>query len=511
MALKSFLGSRQNAITVMVFLVAFVICGIAWMRFFSVVAANPSPVRYVDYVTPEGVIAPFRQDCAGPSVIENDAVWRFCEYAPEAAAGAGELWGLARFDLVAGTAQMLWPLPEAADAQLLALGKSPQGDLAVAWGAPDLHAVYLILLEGGVVPLGVPEDAPGTIVGMAWIGDVLEIVAGDAESVTVYVNESGVWQGTRAIERPPACADAETVCTLQIAHRVDAGWRSVYAIAPRAIQDQADADVSIVAALEDGTPEPVDTIRLAELDPSQYTLDERGDLVTFGALFDRSPGNVVNWSLRAAPFVLHGGTWERVAAPQIDARFYFSDYALDDGGLRWIPGTHAPQRSWQVDQWVTLRSSGDDIFLAELNGARGDPLARNAVFSWQRGADIDVLPASDGGYWVLGPHGAYVKATADYARADGLNVVERVVRTFENFGRLDDVSVEFYREWRVLKMAAFPLVLLSLPAGYVLVFAVRQSRQRGRDWLRLLVQISAVYVLIATVFIWWFWELMNYF
>lgn len=511
MTLKTLFSSRKYTVTLIVFLIAFVICGVAWMRFFAAIAANPSPVRYVDYVTAQGTRAPFRQDCAGPSFIENDAVWRFCAYDDtQDAPGSAAQWGMVRFDLAAGEGAMLWPLDQSPDAQVLALAKSSQGDLAVAWGTPDLSAITLLRRAGGVEALGLPDAAPRTIAGLAWTGDMLEIVAGGGDDVTVHVNDSGAWQGTRAITPPDDCAAEDAVCALQMAHRTDAGWRAVYAIAPRAIVGQDDVAVQFVAALEDGTPEPVDTIALADLDPAQYRLDESGNLDALGALFDQSPGNVVNWAIRAAPFVLHGGTWERVAAPQVDASFFFSDYAIDDGGLRWIPGIRYPQRSWQVDQWVTLRSSGDDIFLAQIGGDPGPTLTRVNTFAWQARADTTLLPASGGGYWVLGPNGAYMKADISLERADGLSLTERISRAFDNFTRLDDVNGTFYREQRALKMAAFPLVLLSLPFGYVLVVLVRQSSHSHHAWL-LLLQVSALYVLVATGFFYWFWEIMDHF
>lgn len=517
MTVKTVFGSRRNILTVIIFLVAFVLCGVAWMRFFSAVVANPSPVRYVDFVTAEGTRAPFRQDCTGPSFIENDAVWRFCSYdssstllARTEATAAN--WGLVRFDLAAGEAQMLWPLPESPAAQILALGQSPAGDLAVAWGSPDLSAVYLVLREGGTLPLGVPEDAPPDLTGLAWTGETLEIVAGDADGATVYVNESGMWRSTRAITLPPDCADAENVCTLQLAHRTPEGWRMVYSIAPRAIANLDTVEVAIVAALEDGTPEPVDVLDLDDLNPDQYTLDAGGNLAAIGSLFDQAPGNVVNWSIRAAPFMLHGGTWERVVAPQIDASFYFSDYAIgDEGGLQWIPGTRYPQRSWQVDQWVTLRSSGEDIFLAEIDGDTGPTLTQTENVAWQGPTEATLLPATDGGYWVLGPNGAYMKATASFERADALSVAERVERMVANFNELDEVNTGFYREKRALKMAALPLVLLSLPLGYLVVFMVRQARQNRQAWIWLLMEISAAYVIVATAFFLWFWEIMDHF
>lgn len=503
--------TRRRVITTVIIAAAFVICGIAWLRFFTVAAASPSPVRFVDYITAEGERTPFRQQCAGPSFVEADSVWRFCAY-EETIPGAETPWGLVRFNLDQGKAEMLWPLPEPETSQVLALAESPNGDLAVAWGAPDLSAVYLILRAGGVVPLGLPADAPTQVFGMAWVGEVLEMVAVGADGTAhIYGNESGIWTGSRAVALPTICADVGTLCALQMAHRAPEGWRFVVAQAPVEAIDPASVQVQVLLYDEAGAVEPVDVIALTDLDPAQYTLED-GRLVALGALFDRSPGNVVNWSLRAAPFVLHGGTWERIVAPQIDASFYYSDYEIEGGGLRWIPGLRFPLRGWQVDEWVTLRSSTEGVFLADLNGQdKGPVLTRSTVLVEQNASVTSVLPASDGGYWVLGPYGAYVKADRSLARADDLTLPERLLRLFENFGRLEQVSPAFYQTQSALKVAALPLVLLSLPAGYLGVFFLRQTRRDRRTWIVVLVEVSAVYLILATLFIWWFWELMNHF
>jgi len=197
-----------------------------------------------------------------------------------------------------------------------------------------------------------------------------------------------------------------------------------------------------------------------------------------------------------------------VTAPLSEASFYFSNYQIEPGGLRWIPGLRYPRHGWQVNQWVTVTASGHGVALASLSGKPGPTLTQNTSFLLSGGALTVVLPASDGGYWVLGPHGAYLKASMSFERADGLSFLERIARAFQNFGRLGAVNQGFYREWRALKMAAFPLVLLSLPFGYLMVFFVR-SRRSTRAWIALLLQVSALYLILAMVFIWWFWEMTG--
>ena len=507
MMMSGWFKSRTSMLTAMVIAAAFLICGFAWLRFFAVAATNPSPVRYVTFKTSTETRVPFLQTCKGPSFVEGDRVWRFCAYD----GSASPEWGLVRFDLAQGQARLLWPLPETSDSQVLALAESSQGDLAAAWGSPDLAVIYWVQRDGGVVPLGLPPDALPDVIGLSWAADTLELVAQPAGAVggdaLIYSHVSGNWTAARPVPVPAEC-DAETLCTLQAAYHDGGAWRFVYAAAPRSTD--AASLVSIVQIDESGTTGTASTFSLNDLDPEQVTFDG-AQLTRLGVLFDRAPGGAVNWALRAAPFVLKDGSWERLTAPQGDGRFYFADYQIQADGLRWLPGLSYPQRGWYAGQWLTLQPSGDGVMLAQIGGKVGPTLTRDTALLADSGTHTTIVPASEGGYWVLGPNGAYLKVGAGLERTDGLNVAERVVRAFDNFGKLDDVNGTFYREKRAVKMAALPLVLLSLPIGYLLVFFVRQSRRSRRFWITLLLEVSAVYVVVATLFYWWFWKLTDHF
>lgn len=503
---------RPDLLTVVIFAVAFVVCGAAWMRFFWVAATQPSPVRYVTFMTPSGQQEAFRQDCAGPSFIEKDTVWRFCEYGihtlEPSTAGT---WGLVRFDLLKGRADLLWPLMESQTSQILALAQSPSGDLGLAWGSPALTHVYRVQAGGGIKIYDAPESAPPEVAGLAWAGDTLELATDSGDGFgLIYAYQDGTWQPPREVPRPDTC-DEESVCTLQFARRESEGWRFLYARAPVAIPDPAAVPVEVVSVAEDGSQAIAGTIPLSNLAPEQASI-ENGRLTRLGMLFDRSPGNVVNWSLEAAPWMMQGETWEQITPPVENASFYFSDYQIGPDGLRWIPGLRYPQKSCQLDTWLMLKASGDGVKLATMTGDAGPTLTANTSFLRGDGpAQTSILPASDGGYWILGPYGAYMKADQSMHRVDNLSVFERTTRSFDNFGRFKVYNDDFHQQQSALKMIAFPLVLLSLPAGYLLVFFVRQSRRNTRAWVKLLVQVSVVYVLLATIFIWWFWKTMHYF
>lgn len=513
---KTWTSNRTLLITSVLFVIAFVICGIAWARFFSVIILNASPARYVDFISASGEHDPFLQKCTGPAFYEQDVTWRFCEYHPDLWPNSSiPQWGLVRFDLAAGSGELLWPLPEDPTAQILALAGAPGGDLAVAWGMPSLSAVYRVQPNGGVEALNIPAGAGSQVNGLAWAGDTLELVTSHpsgSDTITIWTHTGGEWDTGNPVTAPVSCTEGTTVCQLQFAQWQADDWRFLYAQAPVQISNPATSEVALVWADRSGADTPLTSVPLAEMSDSQYSLNEQGELVSLGIVSDTAPGNVINWAVDAAPFMQNAAAWERVAAPVNAASFYFSNYAIEQsGGLRWIPGLRAPERSWLIEEWVTLWPSNEGIALSHFNGKPGPTLSTETGFALQRGNQAYLLPASGGGYWLLGPNGAYLEVSDDLERADQLTILERIQRTYDNFGRLDNINPSFYRQRQTLKMAALPVVLLSLPMGYLLVFFVRQAQKQRRAWMWVLAQVSAAYVVLATMFIWWFWEIMNNF
>jgi hypothetical protein len=344
--------------------------------------------------------------------------------------------------------------------------------------------------------------------GLAWAGDTLELAGDDQQDgVTIYTLASDRWDAGHALPRPASCT-SETLCALQVAEYSAAGWRFVYAKAPIDIGDLQAGQIDLVAQTEARAVETLPPVPLVDLAPSQYSLDDGGRLTRLGVLFDRSPGNAVNWQVDAAPFVLADSGWTHIMPPQADAHFYFSNYRIENGRLHWIPGLRSPQNVWRVNDWVTLRRTRDGLRLAWLDGTTGPVLTTSSALL-NGDAQTIVLPASNGGYWVLGPHGTYLKTDQSLQRSDHLNILQRISRAFENFGKLNAVSDEFYHQQRAIKLAALPVVLLSLPLGYLMVFFVGQTRKNTRAWTRLLLQVSAIYLLLATIFFWWFWQVMS--
>ncbi|MBN1200547.1 MAG: hypothetical protein JXJ20_01705 [Anaerolineae bacterium] len=504
--------NRTYTLTGIFFSIAFVICGIAWMRFLWGAAANPSPVRYAEFVSTLGPRDPFLQSCSGPSFLDEDnTIWRYCEYSEQLLFNTHKQWGLVRFDLEQGQAIMRWPLLENESSQLLALARAESGNLAVAYGASSMSAFYHILADGGVELISIPPLETIQIAGLAWVGDALELVVSDQDQAKITVFENNAWSEPRVVPPPDAC-NADSQCLLQLTRREPDGWRFLYARAPRVVTEPAAAAVDLLLVAEDGQTETIGSIPLSRLPVTQYSMDAQQRLKWVGYLFDRSPGGVINQSSKVPPLVLRGNEWDTVAPPVENATFCFSDYRITTSGLAWIPATCYPDRAWLLDaEWLTLKPSDDGLALAKLGEKPGPILTANTTFGQQGGMQTSVLPADDGDYWVLGPYGAYLRTDEDLRREDGLNIIERFRRAFDNFGKLKVYNSDFYRGQTLFKMAALPLLLLSLPAGYLLVFYVRQSQRRPRSWVTVLLQVSVFYLVLVTIFMLWFWELMGNF
>ncbi len=508
---KSILRNRVYLLTALLVVITFVICGVAWLRFFTVAVTNPSPVRYMSFEIEDQLRDPFPQDCVGPAFIELDAVWRYCQYTDVRLIDTDQAaqWGFVRFDLAEGVAALRWPLPITPDTQILAFAPNANDQIAVAWGTPTLSAIVILDRSGGTQSLSLPP-AVEQVAGLAWTPDsTLELLAPtEAGDLAIFASSDADagWENARSLAIP-AC-QVDQVCAFQVA-RYDptVGWEAIIATAAQQITDLAQATITFTTIDENMQMVRLGSATLAELAPAQYAVDDAGQLQRLGSLFDRSPGNVINWQMEAAPFMLNDAGAQQLMSPEEEASFYFSNYQIVDNHLSWIPGLRHPSFSWYMGDWMTLREGEDGLFLATYDGAAGNTLAGASFL--KQGTQACILPASDGGYWVLGPYGAYVKASEEMSRADSLTIIERIERTFANFSRFDTVSDDFYREQRALKIAAFPLILLSLPVGYLLIFYVRRTRSNPRAWIPLLLQVSAVYLIVATLFFWWFWELMG--
>lgn len=503
-------GARRAVLRWGVLVVAFVLCGIAWARFFQVVISNPSPVRYIVFADETGTRETFEQRCAGPAFVQRDVVWRYCDYDP--ADTQTSRWGLVRFDLPNNRAGLLWPVAHGADVQILALAAAPGGDLAVVWGGQQVTDVSIARLTGGVQSLGVPGDAVQTVMGFAWRGDRLEMVWDGPAGVQIAAHNGEAWDAPRRVMLPDGCGETN-VCALQMAYVQTDDWRFLVTRAPQIIDDPAAAAIELVVTDDGGEPLLTDQMALSAVDPSYYTLEADGRISRIGRFFDCTPGNVINWWVDRAPMILREGAYQPMEPPPVGdtVSFYFSNYEIQGDRLRWIPGIRFPVRGWQIGRWMALQTAGDDLVLDPLAAETGPALAQAPAFMTREMSQTVVLPASNGGYWVLGANGAYLKADSTMARADALTIWERVRRVFANFGSLQDYSGAFYRQRAELKMLALPLVLLALPVGYLLVFFVRQTRRDRRAWVRLLVMVSAGYLVVALIFIWWFWETLRRF
>jgi hypothetical protein len=204
------------------------------------------------------------------------------------------------------------------------------------------------------------------------------------------------------------------------------------------------------------------------------------------------------------------GWWPIAAPPGVDSPGPDEvDGLLGPSGLSALPRFAQGGVVWTrvPAGWIGIRASADGPSALRPTGSRGGLLATSRWLS----AEAHLVPADDGGLWLLGAFGTFVQVGPDLARADGLGPVERVTRLYADFGRLRRFD-DFYLEYPELKMAVLPLVLLLWPLLATLLYVplrrIQLPHWEGRH--QLCYRVAAwFYVPLAGAAAWWFWLLTT--
>jgi hypothetical protein len=250
--------------------------------------------------------------CHGPVFADGRALWRTCEKSPPVTPEAPGEWHLVRFDLEQSVADMRWPLPPGSNGTIQALARQPSGRLAAV-----LYEGHVVVAdpEGGISVVGRVPDT-GTVAGLTWVGDDLEVVPGGHRDTGVHRLAAGRWtiNPISRLEAPP-----DTAVKLVMAERDPDGLVLTYVRST----ERPGAPLDVITRREDGV-ESTQSVQLPG-GPEEVRHD-----------MDRSPGNVVSWAPTRSHRTLErvAGTWRVV---RTDDRALGSDYAIEDGRLRWIP------------------------------------------------------------------------------------------------------------------------------------------------------------------------------
>ncbi len=455
-------------------------------RITSAANSRLPPTRWTDFYTAAGPLEPPSwPHCHSPRLIDGEHVWSWCRRdAPD------DYQGFVRFDLPDRRAELLWPFAEQDGQDALtvaAYAPGPAGDRFVAFGGPGggQPAVARLAAEGGATLLGYPPGAPAQPIALWTDGRTVELLTGSWEPPVLHRRPvaEGSWASTPL--PPPPCPPAAS-CRVEAGQREPGGWRLWAVRQPRG--------EGAAAALLERAPNGEWAV-LQEL-PADAAPPEGGIL-----RLDRSQGGGVLIGLSPGDRLLErvDGAWQPFTPPAVaDTGLDVPDYRVEGEALAWTPDVHTPRDAQRVrGRWLMLRSTDAGYRLGSVDGAGGAPLSDDGWLA----SDPVLVPTPDGGFWVLGAFGTFVRVNDELDRIDAPGFFERVGLLYDDFRRLAWYN-DFWLHLPLLKKAALPVVLGLLPLfGVVALFAGRGRRARR------LATLSLVYILLAGAFYYWFWRL----
>lgn len=490
-----------------------VLTALAWGRLAWTTATTASPAHPITSVRLSDGVELGLHDvtCHGPAYVAGADVWQLC-YDERATASSEHL---TRFDLAARRATLL-PAIDGAPYSLRSISAvigHPAGGLVV-------------LADRGLLRVTHDAVTPWVALGVAWRpclrfdGDALEVAAfgGGGAPMVARVAPDGA---TTRREGPPVAAP-EGAKIIGAGCRWDAtagAWRFLWTQWPKTQPTGATAEVALLERGLDPA-EPVVSQRLAlaietpeSFEPYWFNRSETGELFLFDELLDRSPdGGISRWHGQP-PLERRGGQWVAPSLPPGTFRGGVeADYVVTDHGLQRLLGLSGPASVRVGDGWIVRRTGDDrDAFLQRQSldfidqGPAGPPVT--GVFWLQVG--YKVLPAPQGGYWLMGGLGeAVVHVGDDLARTDGLGFIERLERALA-----DDrakVNSDFYLEAGDLRRFGFLWVL----CGFVVLVVplwLWARRRPGPGAVGAVSVASVLFLLVAVAAAHTFYKLSGVF
>lgn len=463
----------------------------AVLRITSAANSKLPPTRWTDFRAAEGPLTPPSwPHIHSPRFFDGEAVWAYGYDYGQPPQGA-----FIRFDLPARRADMLWPLPGSNPRDVMGFAAGAGGDRFVALrGAGEAGPLVVRLAAGGgATPLGYPAGAKEDVIGLAATAEAVELVTGAWDPPVVHRRPLAGGDWTSAPAPPPPCPEGSR-CGTDAAQREADGWRLWAVRQPRTAPASGAATVEVLAAAPGGE------WAVAQTFPAPAAAYEGGELARLTRL-ERGVGGGVFLGGDAGDLVLErrDGAWAPFAAPTVaGTRLDVPDFVVTARGLEWIPEVETPRGAQRVrGRWLALRASAEGYRLGSLDTGGGPPLSDDGWLD----SDPALVPARDGGFWVLGAFGTHVRVDDELERTDAPGFFERVALLYDNFRRLARYN-DFWLSLPVLKMAVLPVVLGLLP-----LFTVVSLVARRRRWLP---GLALLYVVLAGPSFYWFWRLTNW-
>lgn len=545
---------RLSILTFLAWIVAVFVSLVAWGIGLNALGTTLQDMRPYQINLPEGWVRHPEDTWKCPYAIVSSAYivgesyWLYpCLYERQNNVEDTELFAV-RVSPATGQMDWLWRIPGEFDSSLAINISDPIFDHAVfvpnadgrlflyankrdidaPTDKPEQHS-HLLYPDGRVevVPLSAGEYQ--TLRGAAWVEDAIQVVSVSRQDdvaetkygpATLSSWSAATGTSSKVVPQPEGCAN----CRLQIAYRLETGWRLIYAdmeqieIANSDRPGIATYDSLPLTALymtdETGARLPL------ELPTNRIDEPDSDTLIWFPNLFDSSLANVSyplneTESLRvgAVPYYFTGDGWALTATPPQPLLDAFSAGRLlfmEQSPRQFQTGT--PIGSWSTT-YVSQRLEG--MAIAHLNGqwvgyryqepllsfaTESQPQARHVgIGGWRLMFDRDdmyIIPQADGGYW-LATVGAlsggldntefYLDIGPNLERRNTPNIIERIA------WRFGDYAINPSRLW--VRLTAFLLPLIGLPL--LLIGGLVLRRRVVRRWVSVLLVIYIVLLILT--------------
>lgn len=545
---------RLSILTVLVWMTAVIVSLVAWGIGLNALGTTLQDMRPYQINLPEGWVrhpedtwnCPYAN--VSSAYIVGESYWLYpCLYERQNNVEDRELFAV-RVSPATGQMDWLWRIPGEFDSSLAINISDPIFDHAVfvpnadgrlflyankrdidaPTDKPQQHS-HLLYPDGRVEVLPMLEGEYQTLRGAAWVKDAIQIVSiprqDDVIGTTIYDPATlSSWSAaagasSKVLPQPKGCAN----CRLQIAYRLETGWRLIYADMDQ-IEIVRDNSYNI-----DTYPLPLSALYLTDETGTRLPLDlptnrvnqpDSDTLLWFPNLFDGSISNVAHpWNdpdslrLGAVPYYFNGDSWALTAIPPQPVLDAFSAGRLlfmQQSSQQFQTGT--PIGSWSTT-YVSRRLEG--MAIAHLNGqwvgyryqepllsfaTESQPQARQVgIGGWRLMFDRDdmyIIPQADGGYW-LATVGAlsggldntefYLDIGPNLERRNTPNIIERILWRFDDYATNPTRYVQ--------RLVAFLLPLIGLP---LLLIGGLVMRRRVVRWWVIVPLVIYIVLLILT-------------
>lgn len=540
---------RLSILTVLVWMTAIIVSLEAWGIAVNAFGTTLQDMRPYQINLPEGWVRHPEDtwDCLyttlSPAYIVGESYWRYpCFYWHQGNPEDGELFAV-RFSPTTGQMDWLWQIPgdfasprnlsdlfvdnavfvPNVDGSLFLYGNKRNNDAPLT-DKPQQHS-HLLYPDGRVEVLPMLEGEYQTLRGAAWVEDAIQVVSVSRQDdvaetkygpATLSSWSAATGTSSKVVPQPEGCAN----CRLQIAFRLEAGWRLIYADMEQIeIANTDSPGIAIYDSL------PLTALYMTDETGARLTLelptnriDEPGSdtLIWFPNLFDSSLANVSyplneTESLRvgAVPYYFTGDGWALTATPPqplLDA--------LGAGRQLWMQ--EFPQQfqvGRPIGSWAVIYESQrlESLAITHLNGqwagyhyqepvlsfaTEAQPQLRPVgIGGWRLmfGIHFYIIPQTDGGYWLttvnsrgLGKQKReyFMDIGTNLERRDRPSVIERIV------WRLSDYETRYGET-----LIALLLPLIGLP---VLLIGGLVMRRRVVRWWMIVPLVIYIVLLILT-------------